>query len=143
MDFAYQYPFGQSIWNDFDDGTTPRYRDHVFAYPTSNGVIDTIQWEGWREGVDDTRYVATLIKKEGSDTTAKTIVSAGLSNNENMTTIRKKVIEQILPTGQPTPVYPSLELNGAWIPQYPAVTVFFGIVALFGVAVYAMRFWRR
>ena len=49
-------------------GRRHHYRDHVFAYPTSNGVIDTIQWEGWREGVDDTRYVATLIKKDGSDT---------------------------------------------------------------------------
>ena len=100
MDFAYQFPYGKNIWNDYDDlsdGTL--YRDHVFAYPTSNGVIDTIQWEGWREGVDDTRYVASLIKKEGSNTSAKTIVSAGLSNNDNMTTIRKKVIDRILSSG--------------------------------------------
>ena len=37
MDFAYQYTEGTSIWNDYDapayDGT--QYRDHVFAYPTS------------------------------------------------------------------------------------------------------------
>jgi len=100
MDFAYQYKYGQSIWNDYDhvSGTGTRYRDHVFAYPTSNGVIDTIQWEGFREGVDDTRYVASLIKKEGSITSAKSIVTAGLSHNENMTSIRKKVIAQILPS---------------------------------------------
>jgi hypothetical protein len=96
MNFAYQYQFGQSIWNDFDDATYPRYRDHVFAYPVTDGVIDTIQWEGFREGVDDTRYVASLIKKEGSMTSAKAIISAGLSNNENMTIIRKNVIDQIL-----------------------------------------------
>ena len=99
MDFAYQYRYGQSIWNDYDApifDTIYHYRDHVFAYPTNNGVIDTIQWEGWREGVDDTRYVASLIKKEGNDTSARTIVSAGLSAHENMATIRKKVIEQIL-----------------------------------------------
>jgi hypothetical protein len=102
MDFAYQFNFGQTIWNDYDDpgwaedGLTYHYRDHVFAYPTSNGVIDTIQWEGWREGVDDTRYVASLIKKEGSIISAKTIVSAGLSNNKTMATIRKNVIDQIL-----------------------------------------------
>jgi hypothetical protein len=51
MDFAYQYAEGPSIWNDYDyqgtfDGIN-KYRDHVFAYPTSNGVIDTIQWEGF------------------------------------------------------------------------------------------------
>jgi hypothetical protein len=237
MDFAYQYKYGPSIWNDYDiaSGTGTRYRDHVFAYPISDGVIDTIQWEGWREGVDDARYVATLIKMEGNITSAKTIVSAGLSNNENMTTIRKKVIEQILtyqvnrapvlaaignksvyagspltltvratdpdgnrltysasnlptdatftpstrtfawtPTasqagtynvtfrvtdgslsdtesvwitaiakaGQPTPVYLFPESFGTVISEYPAVTVSVVIVALFGLVVYAMRFWR-
>lgn len=38
-DYAYQHSF-HHIWNDFDD---PYYRDHVFAYPTVDGVIDTIQ----------------------------------------------------------------------------------------------------
>ncbi|NOX55532.1 MAG: hypothetical protein GXP27_14065 [Planctomycetes bacterium] len=58
MDFAYQYHFGH-IWNDFDH---PRYRDHNFTYPTVDGVIDTLAWEGFREGVDDVRYLATLQK---------------------------------------------------------------------------------
>jgi len=161
MDYAYQDEWGQSIWNDYDAPQSSSgihyYRDHVFAYPTSKGVIDTIQWEGWREGVDDTRYVATLIKKEGSDTSAKTIVSAGLSNNENMTTIRKEVIDRILSpqtirapvlttigkADQTTPVCLSLESIGICIPEYTAVTVIVVIVALCGLAVYAMRFWRR
>ena len=62
MNFAYQFSFGH-IWNDFDNpgiGRPDVYRDHVFAYPTSNGVIDTIQWEGFREAVDDVRYLTTL-----------------------------------------------------------------------------------
>lgn len=58
MDFAYQWEFGH-IWNDFD---SPKYRDHVMAYPTVDGVVDTLQWEGYREGVDDTRYLATLLR---------------------------------------------------------------------------------
>ncbi len=58
MDFAYQWEFGH-IWNDFDSS---KYRDHVMAYPTVDGVIDTLQWEGYREGVDDTRYLATLLR---------------------------------------------------------------------------------
>lgn len=58
MDYAYQHSFGH-IWNDFDHS---HYRDHVFAYPTADGVIDTIQWEGFREGVDDVRYLSTLLK---------------------------------------------------------------------------------
>jgi len=58
MDYAYQHSFGH-VWNDFDD---VHYRDHVMAYPTVDGVIDTLQWEGYREGVDDTRYLATLLE---------------------------------------------------------------------------------
>lgn len=58
MDYAYQHSFGH-IWNDFDHG---HYRDHVFAYPTADGVIDTVEWEGFREGVDDVRYLSTLLK---------------------------------------------------------------------------------
>jgi hypothetical protein len=54
--FAYQYGMG-SIWNDFDHA---RYRDHNFTYPTVDGVIDTIAWEGYREGVDDVRYLTKL-----------------------------------------------------------------------------------
>jgi hypothetical protein len=56
MDYAYQHGFNH-VWNDFD---SPQYRDHNFTYPTVNGVVDTVQWEGFREAVDDFRYVTTL-----------------------------------------------------------------------------------
>ncbi len=56
MDYAYQHGFGH-VWNDFD---SPHYRDHNFTYPTVSGVIGTVQWEGFREGVDDVRYATTL-----------------------------------------------------------------------------------
>lgn len=58
MTYAYQDGFG-SIWNDFDH---PKFRDHNFTYPTLDGVIDTLAWEGFREGVDDMRYITTLEK---------------------------------------------------------------------------------
>jgi hypothetical protein len=70
MDYAYQDGFG-SVWNDFDHVD---YRDHNFTYPTVDGVIDTVEWEGFREGVDDARYLATLQalleekRAEGQDT---------------------------------------------------------------------------
>ncbi len=57
MPYAYQDSFG-FVWNDFD---AARYRDHAFTYPTMKGVIDTIAWEGFREGIDDIRYLTTLI----------------------------------------------------------------------------------
>lgn len=44
-------------WNDFSG---ERYRQHNFVYPTADGVIDTVQWEGYREGIDDLRYWGTL-----------------------------------------------------------------------------------
>ncbi|MDD2706991.1 MAG: hypothetical protein PHV34_03200 [Verrucomicrobiae bacterium] len=56
--FAYQTSMG-NIWNDFDH---KNYRDHNFTYPTVDGVIDTIAWEGYREGIDDVRYLSTLLK---------------------------------------------------------------------------------
>lgn len=56
MPYAYQHCFG-SCWNDIDHS---KYRDHNFTYPTSDGVIDTLAWEGFREGIDDVRYLTTL-----------------------------------------------------------------------------------
>ena len=56
MPYAYQDSMG-FIWNDFDNRS---YRDHAFTYPTVDGVIDTIAWEGFREAIDDVRYIATL-----------------------------------------------------------------------------------
>ena len=79
MDYAYQQSYGD-IWNDFDYTT---YRDHCFVYPTMNGVIDTVQWEGFREGVDDVRYLTTLknaiisAKSQGRDTS---VVESWLAN---------------------------------------------------------------
>ena len=43
-----------------DDSTT--YKPMVFTYGCHGGVIDTLQWEGFREGVDDIRYATALVK---------------------------------------------------------------------------------
>ena len=43
-------------YNDIGDG----YKPMVFAYGAGSGVIDTLAWEGFREGIDDIRY-ATLL----------------------------------------------------------------------------------
>lgn len=44
-------------WNDFDG---PAYRDHTVAYPTVDGVVATLEMEGFRAGTDDVRYATTL-----------------------------------------------------------------------------------
>jgi len=102
MDFAYQYGYN-NIWNDFD---SEECRDHVFAYPTICGVIDTIQWEGWREGVDDVRYLTTLLKTiKNAKTKGKNTIDSerwlSKLKNSNLTTqnfddIRAKMIDYIL-----------------------------------------------
>lgn len=56
-DFSYQFAHG----NIYDDSDNQNW-DYVYAYPTVNGVIDTLQWEGWREAVDDIRYLTTLLQ---------------------------------------------------------------------------------
>jgi hypothetical protein len=102
MDFAYQYSYC-NIWNDFDHAT---YRDHVFAYPTVDGVIDTIEWEGWREGVDDVKYLTTLLelieeaKTEGKDASDAEDWLADLKSADLMTkdlnAVRSEMIGYIL-----------------------------------------------
>ena len=62
--YAYQHGAGTGdvmghMWNDFD-GTN--YRSFGFTYPTVDGVVNTIQFEGVREAVDDVRYLTTLKK---------------------------------------------------------------------------------
>jgi hypothetical protein len=101
MDYAYQHGFGD-IWNDFDYS----WRDHVFAYPTANGVIDTIQWEGFREGVNDMRYLAALqnaivsAKAQRRNTSAAenylTQLKSSNLANQDLDAIRSQMIQYIL-----------------------------------------------
>jgi len=102
MNYAYQDNYG-TVWNDYDGS---RYRDHNFTYPTIDGVIDTIQWEGWREGVDDIRYLSTLLnaieiaKTEGIDTSTAEYWLTGLQNSiltsQDLNVIRSEMIDHIL-----------------------------------------------
>ena len=105
---AYQHTFG-ATWNDFDHRT---FRAHTIAYPTANGVIDTIAWEGYREGVDDVRYVTTLEHaiaeaRKSEDRTLKQKADAAeeflehlkseqVIETENLDSLRQQIIEQIL-----------------------------------------------
>lgn len=94
MPYAYQHGLGD-IWNDFDD---PGFRDHVFAYPTRTGVIDTIEWEGFREAVEDARYLATAMGVAGNEVSSfKTELQALPAGQRiNVKQIRSRLIERIL-----------------------------------------------
>jgi hypothetical protein len=47
------------VWNDFC--RKDNYKQHNMVYPTADGVVGTLQWEGYREAADDLRYLATLL----------------------------------------------------------------------------------
>ena len=46
---TYRRNFGHA-WNDFD---SIQYRGHKFVLPTVDGVIGTLQWEDFREAIDN------------------------------------------------------------------------------------------
>lgn len=55
-----------NVWNDFLGGA---FRGFNMAYPTVEGLIDTLAWEGFREGIDDIRY-ATKLKQVAAEAEA-------------------------------------------------------------------------
>jgi hypothetical protein len=61
-DGGFDYEYQQhDLDKAYDDFSEEHYRNHTMAYPALGGPVDTRQWEGWREGVDDVRYLSTLL----------------------------------------------------------------------------------
>ena len=61
-DVSLNYCWWRNNWNDMAVPYEPNLRAIVSAYGAADGVIDTLAWEGIREGLDDIRY-ATLCKR--------------------------------------------------------------------------------
>ena len=57
-DMMYNYAYNESAWNDHYSGC---YRI-TLVYYTKDGIIDTLPWEGVREGIDDIRYATLLLQ---------------------------------------------------------------------------------
>lgn len=98
LTYAYQ-DTRNFIWNDFDSDVD---RDLVLAYPTATGVVDTLAWEGFREGITDWRLFVTLEHKIASSTSsrnadiAKRYISyLKKNNNLNLSEVRKNIIQYI------------------------------------------------
>ncbi len=112
MNFAHWWPFGDP-WDDFDHD---KYKDHNLAYPTRHGLIDTIQWAGWREAADDCRYVATLehwiAQAQGSAQAQRAeqwlsrLRDAGPDALADLDDVRRQIIEQIQACRLATPSAP-------------------------------------
>lgn len=61
QDGTNNYMVSGSEWNDFV-GESYNFRGFNWIYPATDGPIETIQFEGFREALDDVRY-ATLLKQ--------------------------------------------------------------------------------
>lgn len=59
-DVAYNYTWYRNDWNDFAVAYEPNYRGIIIVYAISDRVLDTLAWEGVREGIDDIRYATKL-----------------------------------------------------------------------------------
>jgi hypothetical protein len=100
INYEYSTADDKSSWDDFDHG---HYRDHNFAYPAVGKPVDTIQFEGWREAVDDIRYAETLdkaIRAAGEKVRAKAADSrkwldALTGSEEDLDAIRAEMIRRI------------------------------------------------
>lgn len=58
-DMMYNYGYHEGGWNDFHTNT---YRNFNLVQYTKNDVIDTLAWEGIREGIDDIRYATLMLQ---------------------------------------------------------------------------------
>lgn len=68
-DATYNYIFYENPTNIWNDNAFQYYRAFNLVYPTKTDLIDTIAWEGFREGIDDIRY-ATKLKQLAAAATA-------------------------------------------------------------------------
>lgn len=60
LNMIFNYEFATGPWNDLAHDL---YKPMVVAYRNYGGTVDTLQWEGYREAIDDIRY-ATLLRQE-------------------------------------------------------------------------------
>ena len=87
-------------WNDWGHD---RWRPHTMGYATRTRPIRTLQWEGWREGIDDVRYLTMLLKidplpgrngVESRNTYLRTTV--GIEKSAHPPIMRMKIAERIV-----------------------------------------------
>ncbi len=100
--YAYQKRYGM-LWNDFDTQYDEKARrEESFTYPTTNGVIGTIEWEGYATAVTDARYLATLqdlrdkLASQGKDVSEIDNFIANINTDDDLDAVRDSIIDKIL-----------------------------------------------
>lgn len=107
-------------WNDFYPISAEE--KHMYTYPATNGPVDTIEWEGHREGIDDIRYVSTLADRKGwakadagKYTSDLMTIYSRVSGVPDSAASRRQVIHDILAIdGIPVSPVSSANLVGYW-----------------------------
>jgi hypothetical protein len=104
FDMVNNYEFAYGPWND---NHHELYKPMVLAYPTSAGLVDTLAWEGFRQGIDDIRYATKLrqLANEAVQSGNLDRVYAGRkvyqwltlldSNTMNLQSVRLEMIQKI------------------------------------------------
>ena len=99
----FNYAHCPAEWNDLRN----MYRAMAFVYATGDGVVDTIAWEGFREGIDDIRYATKLkqlalplvksadIRKKYAAKKALQLLADADGDNMDLTTLRLEMIRHI------------------------------------------------
>ena len=104
MNWAYQANRG-AFWNDFDSGRNShlsKYRDEAFTYPTTDGIVGTVEWEGFREAITDVRYISTLenirdrLKREGKYSYDIEMFLDNIDCDSDLDRLREEIIDYIL-----------------------------------------------
>ena len=101
---SYNYAHHLDGWNDINPTL---YKPMMLIYGAGHGCIDTLAWEGFREGLDDIRY-ATLLQQlarplvESKNIDARYAAKLALKlladangDDEDLTTLRLEMIEHI------------------------------------------------
>ena len=99
----FNYAHHLQEWNDIG---TDYYKPMMFVYGIYNGCVDTIQWEGFREGLDDIRYATKLkrlaepLVKGNADQRyaakkALQLLADADGDNMDLTTLRLEMIRHI------------------------------------------------
>lgn len=87
----------------WDDWAHERWRPHTMSYAARTRPIRTLQWEGWREGIDDVRYLTMLLKvdplpgQNGIESRTNYLRTAvGVEKDTHPSIMRRKIIERIV-----------------------------------------------
>ena len=140
MDYAYQKQYG-AFWNDFDSSNDlPAYREETFTYPTTAGIVGTVQWEGYRAAITDVQYISTLLNlrdtlvASGYDVTDLNNWIDGIDCSSDLDVLREDIIDKILYYTQVSQLtLDTIYLNSGWnlistdvIPEDSTIATVFG-----------------